>query len=155
MGAGLPKIASILGCTVPQAQTAVGNFLRSLPELNKLKSIKIPRDAARGYFIGLDGRKVKCDSEHLMLAGYLQNGESIIMKKATVLWTQKAMKRSIRFRLLDFVHDEWQTECPTEEEAHAIGKLKCEALEEVGEQLGMFCALEGKYVVGKNWRDTH
>lgn len=155
LGAGLPKIASILGCTIAQAKKAEQNFLDSLPELRKVKKLIVPRDASRGYFIGLDGRKVECSSEHLMLAGYLQNGEAVVMKHATVKWTGKAKREGIRFRLLDLVHDEWQVECPTKEEAERIGKLMCESLEEVGRDLDLFCPLSGEYTIGKNWRDTH
>jgi len=155
LGAGLPKIASILGCSVAQAKVAVDNFLKALPGLKKIKSLMIPRDASRGYFIGLDGRKVECTSEHLMLAGYLQNGESTIMKHATVLWTQEAKKERLRYRLLDLVHDEWQVECPTGREATRVGELMCAALVDVGNMFDMFCPLAGDYVIGKNWKETH
>jgi len=155
LGAGIAKIASILGCTIAQAKEAEKNFLKALPGLRKLKKIIIPRDAARGFFSGLDGRKVPCNSEHLMLAGYLQNGESVIMKHATVLWTKTAKTKGLRFRLLDLVHDEWQVECPTKEEAEEVGKLMCQALRDVGEALGMFCPMDGEYRVGINWKETH
>ncbi len=155
LGAGLPKIASILGCTVAQAKEAEKNFLDSLPELKKLKSRTIPRDAKKGFFIGLDGRKVLCKSEHLMLAGYLQNGEAVVMKHATVRWREEAEREGVRFRQLDLVHDEWQCECPTYEEAKRIGELQCQALKDIGDELGVFCPLSGDYVIGKNWKETH
>lgn len=155
LGAGLPKIASILQCSVAQAKVAETNFLDSLPELKKVKNVMIPRDARKGYFIGLDGRQVKCNSEHLMLAGYLQNGETVVMKHANVLWRQAAWDEGIRFRQVDFVHDEWQSECPTLAEAERLGQLKCWAIEEVGKELDIFCPLTGNYVIGKNWKETH
>jgi len=155
LGAGLPKIASILQCSVAQAKTAEKNFLDSLPELKKIKTSMIPRDAVRGYFYGLDGRKVMCSSQHLMLAGYLQNGEAVIMKHANVLWRQLAKDEGIRFRQVDMVHDEWQSECPTYEEAVRLGELKCKALEETGEKFDLFCPLAGDYVIGKDWKETH
>ena len=67
-------------------------------------------DASRGYFDGLDGRKVQCNSEHLMLAGYLQNGEAVVMKHANVLWQKELKGLGIKYNQVDFVHDEWQTE---------------------------------------------
>ncbi len=66
LGASASKVADILSCSVGQAKEAVDTFLSSLPELKKVKEHKIPMDASRGYFIGLDGRKVQCDSEHLI-----------------------------------------------------------------------------------------
>lgn len=156
LGAGLPKVASILKTTTAVAKAAEQKFLDSIPELKRLKEIDIKRDALRGYFIGLDGRKVKQKSEHLMLAGYLQNGESVIMKRATLLWYQWAKDEGIDFKLVDLVHDEWQTEVNgTKEQAERIGELQCKALEQVGEDLKLLCPLKGEYRVGKNWRDTH
>lgn len=155
LGASIPKIAEILSCSIGQAKVANDGFLSAFPELKKIKQIKIPNDAARGYFIGLDGRKVICNSEHLMLAGYLQNGESTIMKHATVNWMQKLTSRGIPFKLVDLVHDEWQTEADNKTDAEEIGKAQCLALEEVGKELELFCPLAGKYDVGLTWSQTH
>lgn len=123
--------------------------------MRKLKQHKIPTDASRGYFIGLDGRKVQCNSEHLMLAGYLQNGEATIMKHANVLWRENLKRNGIPFTQVDFVHDEWQTEADTEEYANYIGQEQCNSIADVGLKLNLFCPLAGKYVVGKSWALTH
>ena len=156
LGAGIPKIASILNCSIPQAKRAEEDFLAALPELSRVKKVLVPRDAARGFFKGLDGRKVNCTSTHLMLAGYLQNGEAVIMKHATKLWMKRANKAGIKFRMVNFVHDEWQTECyGSKEDAEKLGKIQAQAIADVGDELGLFCPLEGSYVVGKDWRDTH
>ena len=156
LGAGYPKIAEILGCSTANATVAVANFLAALPGLKRVKEGTIKRDASRGYFIGLDGRKVLCDSEHLMLAGYLQNGEAVVMKHATVLWTRKATEAGIPYRLVDLVHDEWQVEClGSYEDATKLGELMVESLREVGHDLGLFCPLDGEFKIGKNWKETH
>ena len=156
LGASVTKVAEILGCSIPQASTAVDNFLTSLPELNKVKSLMIPKDARKGFFIGLDGRKVMCDSEHLMLAGYLQSGESIVMKKATVLWKEWVDATGIDYKLVDLVHDEWQTEVRgTMAEAEEVGRLQRLSLERVGEDLGMYCPLAGSTDIGLDWDMTH
>lgn len=156
LGAGLPKIAEILGCSIPQAKSAVNSFIEAYPGLKKLKEYEIPRDAARGYFIGLDGREVPCSSEHLMLAGYLQNGESIIMKKATVNWKARLDKHNVKYWLRNFVHDEWQTEVAGSRDlAHKVGVTQSDALRQVGEELGLFCPLSGTFSLGRNWKETH
>ena len=156
LGASNPKIAEILECSTAEAKEAVDNFLRALPELKKLKDFQVKRDAKRGYFIGLDGRKVPCTSEHLMLAGYLQNGEAVIMKHATIEWLSQLKKTAIPFNLLNFVHDEWQTRVGgSYEDADYVGKAQCQALVDTGERLGLNIKLAGAYSIGKNWRDTH
>jgi DNA polymerase-1 len=156
LGAGLYKIADILGTTVSSAALAVDAFLASLPELKKLKEYKIPKYAARGYFIGIDGRKVPCNSEYLMLAGMLQSGEAIAMKLACAHWHAAATKAGYKFELVDDVHDEWQTIVYGDiRDAEAVGKLQREAIEYVGKELDLFCPLAGSTTIGKNWRETH
>ena len=156
LGAGTDKVASILGCTHGTAKSRVEGFIKSTDGLDTLRRTTIPRDARRGYFIGLDGRIVKCSSEHLMLAGYLQNGEAVIMKRALVLWHKWATAEGLDFKLVDFVHDEWQTEVKGDySDAERIGHLQCLALEQVCKDLNLFCPLVGSTSIGKNWKETH
>ena len=156
LGAGLPKVASILKCSTSIAKQSQEKFVTRLPGLKKLKSVQIPRDAARGFFYGLDGRKVQCNSEHLMLAGYLQNGEAVIMKMAFIKWYHWAIEEGLRFEVVDFVHDEWQTIVyGTKEDAERMGYLQRQALRTVGEELNLFCPLDGSTSIGRNWKQTH
>lgn len=156
LGAGIPKIASILGCSVAQARHAVDSFLASLPELKRLKESEIPVMAARGGFTGLDGRWVECTSQHLMLAGLLQNSEAVIMKHANVLWQKELAFKGYNFKQVNFVHDEWQTVVfGTEEEAEAVGRIQARALETTGKNLKMFIPITGSYRCGRNWKETH
>jgi DNA polymerase-1 len=156
LGASIPKVAEILNCSTKEASQAVKNFLEALPGLKKLKDWTIPNDARRGYFTGLDGRKVKCDSEHLMLTGYLQNGEAVIMKHANILWRTWAKSEGIPFKQVNLVHDEWQTEVyGTEEQAKRLGELQCKSLEQVGKDLSLFCPLAGNTKIGRSWYETH
>lgn len=156
LGAGADKVGRILDVTVTQAKIAVDSFIESTEGLSKLRNGLIRRDAGRGYFDGLDGRKVVCDSEYLMLAGYLQNGEAIIMKHANLLWQRRAIESKIKFKQVNFVHDEWQTQVyDSKDAAEYIGKLQRDALTEVGKQLNVYCPLSGETKIGKNWLDTH
>jgi len=163
LGASAAKIAEILGCTVAQAKHAMANFLEMYPGLKDLKKVQIPRDAARGYFEGFDGRYVMCNSEHLMLAGYLQNGESLIMKKANVIWRSTLLERNIRFKQVNFVHDEWQTEVEGDESvALLVANTQANAIKEAGELFKLRCPMAGSIMnahkqvaIGKHWGETH
>jgi DNA polymerase-1 len=156
LGAAIPKVAEILKCSTKDASQAINNFLTALPELKKLKEWTIPNDARRGYFTGLDGRRVSCDSEHLMLAGYLQNGEAVIMKHANILWRTRAKAEGIPFKQVNFVHDEWQTEVyGTKEQAERLGDIQRQSLVDTGVSLGLFCPLAGSTKIGKTWLETH
>lgn len=157
LGASIPKVSSILGCNTTDASKAVSNFLSSLPELKRLKEVQIPRDAKRGFFVGLDGRRVKCTSEHLMLAGYLQAGEAVVMKHANVLWRKVLdTEGRVQYKQVNFVHDEWQTQVlGSRTDAEYVGKTQAQAITDVGKDLGILCPLSGSYNLGKNWKETH
>lgn len=163
LGAGVDKIANILGCSIEEARVACNNFLENYPGLKDLKQYKIPYDASRGYFLGLDNRYVLCNNEHLMLAGYLQNGEAIAMKRANVLWRTKLISEGIPFWQVNFVHDEFETETVNDIEiAKYIAKVQADSIRQVGEDLKLKCPLAGSYInshgkltIGTNWYETH
>lgn len=154
MGAGTEKVAQILETTTALATMAQATFLDRLPALRHVKEEIIPRDAKRGYFIGLDGRKVICHSEHLMLAGYLQNGEACVQKYSTLLWRRELKAMGIPFWHLDIVHDETQTESLLEY-AEIIGKVQRDAITKTGIELGVKCPLTGTTQIGYNWAESH
>lgn len=155
LGAGVGKVAEILGCSQTQARAAMDNFIDTTPGLSELKRYRIPNDAKRGYFVGLDGRKVICKYERLFITGYLQNGEAVCIKNAAVRWRKLADEQGINYKHVDLVHDEFVTEVDTEEEAHLLGQLQCRAIEEVGKELNLNCPLSGEYKVGKDWLSVH
>ncbi|HYT43295.1 MAG TPA: DNA polymerase, partial [Methylomirabilota bacterium] len=182
LGAGLGKLAEILECNREQANTALSRIMERYTGFRLLKETIIPEDAYKGYFIGLDGRKVRIpgDTEskrrHLAMSGYLQNGETVVMKKATLKWLNqlKSEPELIRlkeryypsssiFQLVNLVHDEWQTECINNMDvALKIAETQHRSLVEVGEELKLNCPLagsyqtdDGKYTIGLNWKTTH
>jgi len=168
LGGGVGKFAEILDCSQEQAREAVDKFNERYPGFNVLKRERFPADAKAGYFTGLDGRKVLIpgntvgDRRHLCMSGYLQNGEAIVMKRATLKWFDKLA--GMDCKLVNFVHDEWQTETPNNMEvALEIAKMQADSLRIVGEELGLNCPLAGSYwnedkkdyTIGTNWYVTH
>lgn len=116
----------------------------------------IPQDVQRGYFIGFDGRLVMCNSNHLMLAGYLQNGEVVIMKYANWLWRERLRKEKIPFKQVNFVHDEWQTMVIDKEGLpEYVGQIQAETIVQAGKDLGVKCPQAGTWRTGYNWMETH
>jgi DNA polymerase-1 len=157
LGAGTAKVSRILRTDLRRAKQAVESFIQNTHGLAALKGGRIKRDAARGWFEGLDGRKVLCDSDHLMLAGYLQNGEAVVMKHANIMWRQWADKEKIIYRQINFVHDEWVTECLGDTAmAEHLGYLQQKAIEQAGKDLGVYCPLAGGTPkLGSNWLEIH
>jgi DNA polymerase-1 len=168
LGAGLGKLSEILGCSSSETQQALDRLLSRYTGWATLKEEVFPKDARRGWFIGLDERKViipggtESSRRHLAMSGYLQNGEAVVMKSATLKWWQKL--EDYDAKLVNFVHDEWQTECPNNvETALKIAKMQADSLEEVGRDLGLLCPLAGSYwnddtkdfTIDTNWSKTH
>lgn len=168
LGAGLGKLGEILGCTTEEADAALQRLIGRYAGFALLKETTIPADARRGWFVGLDGRAVRIPGDevgtrrHLCMSGYLQNGEAVVMKKATLKWWPKL--KELDSQLVNFVHDEWQTECPNNMEiALRIARMQADSLREVGEELKLKCPLAGSYwnddlndyTIHTNWSKTH
>lgn len=156
LGAGVAKTASILRINQREAADARDRFERSIDGLYQLKNELIPYVWEQKYFTGYDGRKVVVPSKHKTLAGMLQNGETVLMKHALLRWQDKATKEGIKFKMVGFIHDEYQVEVIGEkEEAERMGQLIADTLLETGQDLGFMIPTPGTYDVGKNWADTH
>lgn len=168
LGGGLTRFADIMDCTREEAQEALDKILERYTGLAYMRREIFPHDADRGWFEGLDGRKVripgddKRSREHYAMSGYLQCGEAIIMKMATLKWVDKL--KDYDALLVNLVHDEWQVETPNNmETAITIAKMLADSLREVGEELGLRCPLAGSYwnddhhdyTIGVNWYQTH
>lgn len=155
LGASIPKIAEILSCSVKEAGEANQSFLDYFPELKRVKNLKIPQDAARGYFVGIDGRKVPCDSEHLMLAGYLQSGEAILMKAWVREWRMMCRKEGLPFKMVNFVHDEVQVEVDDVTSAEELMAIQHQAIDNVSKHFNLFCPFRVDPKAGYSWTQTH
>lgn len=168
LGAGLGKLSEILGCSEPDAQQALGRLMERYTGFAHLKETIIPRDAKRGWFVGLDGRKVRIPGDevgsrrHLAMSGYLQCGEAVAMKLATLKFITKL--KDYDSLLVNFVHDEWQVETPNDVSISlSVARLMADSLREAGEDLKLKCPLAGSYwnddlkdyTIGTNWSVTH
>jgi DNA polymerase-1 len=89
-----------------------------------------------------------------MLAGYLQNGESLIMKKANQLWRAELFKLKVPFKQVNFVHDEWVVETYPQY-ADTVSEVLAQAIVDAGIYFKLNCPLAGSGEVGKTWYDIH
>lgn len=155
-GGGIGKVMEIFQCSRAEAEDALSSFIESYPGLAMLKQDRIPTWAKQGFFVGLDGRKVPCASEHHMIAGILQNGEKVVMAHANILWQRELKKLGIPFKQVNLVHDEFQTEVEDNEEiARMVGTIQSDAIRIVGERFGVLCPLAGEFTIGKDWLESH
>lgn len=155
LGAGDYKVGKILGLDLDGARRAVQSFIEGYPGLEHLKKKVIPADAERGYFVGFDGRLIKSDEYH-MLAGYLQAGESILMKKAATFWHADLTRDGIDYKQVNDVHDEWQTEIDDDDElAKYVIQVQSDSIRRAGEYFALRCPFKGDGKSGYNWYQTH
>lgn len=172
LGGGISKLAVILGCSVSQAREALDRLLERYTGFAKLRGTGIPKDAKKGFFIGLDGRQVSIpgesqrDREHLCMSGYLQNGEAIVIKRAAILADERLReeKKLKQWMFIDIVHDELQSETSNRMSiATRVAKVKAECIEEAGKYYKLRCPMAGSYfnedtkdfTIGTNWYSTH
>lgn len=156
-GGGAAKLAAELQWPLNGARDALNRYASSLDGLQRLLTEQVPRDAARGYFVGIDGRKVAYDQTHGMLAGYLQSAESIILKRAAWQGRESALERGYPIKLINLVHDEIQVELASNETeiARRVGDIFADAYREAAEHYGLRCPFAGGVSIGTNWQNSH
>lgn len=154
LGAGDTKIGEIYSISSRAGRELKERFIESTPGLKNLKRKRIPTEARRGFTIGFDGRRIYCNSEHLMMAAYLQGGEAIIMKLALIIALRKLKESHTEAQLINVVHDEMIFEC-SPEVSKTVLKATEESIKEAGERLGLKCPMKGEGKIGMNWLNVH
>lgn len=171
LGAGIGKLAQILETSRDEASAALDHLMERYQGFRYLKKNIIPRDGRRGYFIGIDERRVPIPGEsssersHLCMSGYLQNGEAIIIKRAAIHIDEKLQSyKPERWAFVNIVHDELQSEVKNSIDfAIKVAKIKAEAIREAGEYYSLKCPMAGSYwndeakdyTIGNTWYKTH
>lgn len=152
-GAGAEKIGSIVGGSSKVGTNLKKRFLANTPALAKL--IKQTKEqAGKGFVWGLDGRKLRIESEHAALNTLLQGAGAIVMKRALVIFDELLRRNRIPAKMVANVHDEIQCEAP-EQFGKAVGRLGVKAIVQAGEYYKLNCPLDGEYNIGSSWAETH
>jgi len=173
-GAGVPKLASTIGCSTREARGFLNTYMKELPLLKKCiddlteewrstaqtwwDKHQNRRVFINGRIKGLDGRPILVDSEHKVLCYTLQSDEVIQMGAAYVLFHEWVKKEGYEIGKhwgpVIWMHDEIQFECHPEY-AHALGGYAAQAIATAGEDFQIACPHEGGYKIGRNWNETH
>ena len=125
-------------------------YVDAIPGLKELLAA-VHKASERGYVLGLDHRRILCDSRHKSLNYLLQGSSAILAKRWMVLANEHLPKTA---RQLAFVHDELQFEA----ESHEVDDLKF-LLEltaaQAGEYYKMRCPGAAESKSGTTWADVH
>lgn len=159
-GAGDAKIGLIIGGTSRDGAVMRESFLKANPKLATLIET-VKQQAAKGYLIGLDGRKLWMrrneDGEvmsHKALNTLLQAAGAIVMKWAMVYLDQAVKAHKLDAHKIIDMHDEGQWECHPKD-VDKLKQLMSECVRKAGEHLGLNCPLASDAVAGANWYETH
>ena len=177
-GAGNPKLGRVIkedaregGHMIPDGvvalgQKARGNAMRGIRGLKELTESVQAQHKKRGFIRGLDGRKLKTQSNHSCLNTKLQGAGAILMKEALIIlldWYLPKAGYTMRtdhvsayrsFAKVANVHDEWQFSVHPDD-AEEFGMLASSAMVRAGETLGLKVPMAGKSAIGQNWKETH
>jgi len=159
-GGSARKMASNLNLSEANGKKIASRIEEVFPGISALKP-RVERAAARGYLVGLDGRKVwmrRDDKGKLMkhkALNYLfQSGGGIAMKVVLCILDRKIKERSLDATFVGNIHDEVQAEVAKNDiEGYTISVH--EAFEEATKFLKLRCPLAGEVQVGDSWADTH
>jgi hypothetical protein len=159
-GAGDAKLGTIVGGGLQEGRELRSSFLKKLPAIERLIS-KLKKEwdnnkhAGEGWFKGLDGRRIYCNSPHKILNYKLQSDEAILLKQ-WLINVNNAIAQSDEVnhsRLLLSYHDELNYET-IPEETDALGVILKQGIQEAGNQFGIGI-MDGDYKVGNNWASVH
>lgn len=152
-GAGDAKIGAIVDGTKRDGAKLKAKFLKNTPSLGSLRE-RVGNASARGYLLGLDGRKLYIRSEHAALNTLLQSAGAIIMKKALQILDEYATIWEIDYKFIGNIHDEIQAEVRNDQ-SESFGRLAVASIEAAGRYFELRCPLSGEFRLGHNWSETH
>lgn len=153
LGGGDAKLGYIVGGTARDGANMRAKFMDSIAGVAALKEAN-KEDANRGYFIGLDGRRLPIKSAHFALSSYLQGGEAVIMKLAYINWYNRVRRLKLDARPVAIVHDEYQIEAHRDV-AETVGQIVVEAIQGTTKTLDLNCPMDGEAAIGLTWAGTH
>jgi DNA polymerase-1 len=136
------------------------SFLANLPALAKLKHTLGTIVEQYGFVPGLDGRKVPSRSEHSSINALVQSCGAILCKRWVVNSYKALLADGLKwgwggdFVFLGWIHDELQIAC-RQGLGDRVGEIVVQEARKAGEPYGFRVRLDSKYVIGRNWAETH
>ena len=152
-GASPTKIGTVIGATPKEGAKIINNFCKAVPAYERLKS-KIERISEKGRVSGLGGYQITVRSSHSSLNTLLQSAAAIIAKQWLVQIKKNLAAEKIPYKLVAWVHDEVQIECP-KEYGDRVGKVVVHSAAQAGEILKFRCPVGAEYGVAENWAGSH
>tara|TARA_R100000008_G_scaffold25858_1_gene13993 strand:- start:188 stop:844 length:657 start_codon:yes stop_codon:yes gene_type:complete len=129
-------------------------YVAAIPGLKELLEA-VHKASERGYVLGLDHRRILCDSRHKSLNYLLQGSSAVLAKRWMVLAHENIRKIGLKTpRQLAFVHDELQFEVHPKEVNDLKFTLELSATQ-AGERYKLRIPIAAEAKEGKTWAEVH
>lgn len=153
-GASSNKLASILGCSLGEAEVKMSAFWESNPGLKKLIE-SLERDYKKhGFLVGLDGRKLSVRGKHKLLNTLIQSSAAIVFKRWGLLANERVQSLGLDAVQIIAMHDEYQFRT-LDVDVDATYKVLLESARDAGIYYNLKVPVEAECKSGQNWAETH
>jgi len=125
-------------------------YVDAIPGLKELLAA-VHKASERGYVLGLDHRRILCDSRHKSLNYLIQGSSAIIAKRWMVLANERL---PVNTHQLAFIHDELQYETKEEHVDDLKFTLELSAAE-AGEYYKLRTPIAAESQSGHTWAEVH
>lgn len=153
-GSGPGKQASILGCSIKEAEGLIKNFFDGNPGLRDLIQYLNKFYQKHKYIRSIDGRRVPARSQHVLLNLLIQSSAAILFKDWSNKMWEEIEDNEIDAEIIILYHDELQCRVHKDVVDFFIMLLKS-TLSRVRLEYNLLVDLDTDSKVGMNWGDTH
>ena len=153
-GAGVGKVANLLGIPQNRAKELRTKFIDSIPNFKNLMNKAQEQVNNKGYLPGIDGRKVFPGEAYKALNYLIQSCEACLMKATLVMAREKLKEANIDFKQLLFYHDEFTFEI-NESDKEKAGEIIKQAFIEAPKAYNVNIMEAGDVVTGKDYFEVH
>lgn len=153
-GAQAAKLASIIGCSLKEAQMHIDNFWDGNRGVYEIVQYLIKYYKKYGYIRGLDGRKLFVRAEYKLLNILIQSAAAIVFKMWGVLANRKLRALEVDCQQIIAYHDEFDYRCHPDCVDLATSIIKAAAIE-AGEYFNIKVPITVDVKVGMNWAEVH
>lgn len=153
-GAGVSKLASIVGCSQSKAQRLLKDFWEGNKGVYDLVESLKKQYKQYGCIVGIDGRRIFVRQDYKVLNSLIQTTAGIIWKRWGVLANQRLREALLNCPQIIAYHDEYEYECPEIEVPLAIPIITTAATD-AGRYYRMTVPIAASVKVGMNWAEVH
>ena len=153
-GSGNTRLGEITGKGADEGRRIRDAFVKANPAFASLVRAAKAAVTNRGHLIGLDGRKIYCDSDFKALNYLIQCNGALICKKWLQLIQEQITKQGIDAKIVAWVHDEVQIKVRKGSE-DVVCDLSRRMAREAGKHFKLSIPIDAEASIGSSWATTH